>query len=201
MGTAFLTATTSPPGTVPSIPTDACRTLQDDDFILTECSAILKYLADRLDSPTYPRELRPRARVNQLMDWFNTGFYRDVGYGVVYPRLLPQYAFSNPTTHADYVRRAEQRAAQWLTILDEHWLGERAYLCGADITIADYLGSSYVAICELVGLDLTPYMNVRRWINTMKARPAWDEVRGEWNAFRRSLAPQRPPGRVASGQR
>lgn len=162
--------------------------LQDDDFVLTECSAILKYLADKLHSATYPRELRARARVNQLMDWFNTGFYRDLGYGVVYPRVLRQYAFDNPATQADFVRRGERSASKWLAILDEHWLREPGFLCGAGISIADYLGSSYVAITDLVGFDLTPYPNVRRWMGTMQARPAWNEVRREWNAFRASLS-------------
>jgi glutathione S-transferase len=168
-------------------PNKSVPTLQDEDFVLTECSAILKYLADKLGSPTYPRELRSRARVNQLMDWFNTGFYRDVGYGAVYPRLLREYAFANPATQADFLTRAEQRAARWLAILDEHFLRDPGFLCGPDLTIADYLGSSYVAITNLVGIDLGSYPNVRRWMSTMEARPAWQEVRGEWNQFRSSL--------------
>jgi glutathione S-transferase len=172
--------------------------LQDEDFTLTECSAILKYLADKLHSATYPRELRSRARVNQLMDWFNTGFYRDVGYGAVYPRLLPEHAFANPATQADFLGRAEQRAAKWLSVLDAHCLRQPAFLCGADVSIADYLGSCYVSITDLVGLDLTPYPNVRRWMSTMEARPAWREVRGEWNAFRNALAAQREAAVVNS---
>lgn len=35
--------------------------LEDDDFRLTESSAILKYLADKTDSAAYPRDLQQRA--------------------------------------------------------------------------------------------------------------------------------------------
>ncbi|MCZ6532715.1 MAG: glutathione S-transferase N-terminal domain-containing protein, partial [SAR324 cluster bacterium] len=54
--------------------------LEEGDFRLTECSAILKYLADKIDSPADPKDLHQRAKVNEMMDWFNTGFYREFGY-------------------------------------------------------------------------------------------------------------------------
>lgn len=63
--------------------------LEDGDFRLTESSAILKYLAEKSESPAYPADLRQRARVNERMDWFNTGFYRDFAYGFLYPQIFP----------------------------------------------------------------------------------------------------------------
>jgi len=54
-------------------PNKSVPTLQDEDFVLTECSAILKYLAEKTSSRTYPKDLKARARVNEAMDWFNTG--------------------------------------------------------------------------------------------------------------------------------
>src|SRR6516164_661617 len=61
--------------------------LEDGDFRLTESSAILKYLADRIGSPAYPKDLKQRAKVNEVMDWINTNFYRDYAYGLCYPQL------------------------------------------------------------------------------------------------------------------
>ena len=49
-------------------PNQAVPVLQDGEFRLTESSAILKYLADRVGSPSYPRKLQMRARVNEAMD-------------------------------------------------------------------------------------------------------------------------------------
>jgi glutathione S-transferase len=114
-------------------------------------------------------------------------------YGLL--NLLPDYAFSNPTTQADFLRRAEQRAPKWFAILDTHWLSNSQFLCGPELTIADYLGSCYVAISDLVGFDLTPYPNVRRWMSTMEARPSRSEARREWNEFRASLLAQRAAAR------
>ena len=42
--------------------------LEDGDFRLTESSAILKYLADSVNSPLYPKDLKQRARVVRLAE-------------------------------------------------------------------------------------------------------------------------------------
>ena len=55
-------------------PNQLVPVLEDGDFRLTESSAILKYLADLIDSPAYPKDFKQRARVNASMDWFNTVF-------------------------------------------------------------------------------------------------------------------------------
>jgi glutathione S-transferase len=43
--------------------------LQDADLTLSECSAILKYLAEKSGAPVYPKDdLQMRARINERMD-------------------------------------------------------------------------------------------------------------------------------------
>src|SRR5581483_26555 len=64
-------------------------TLEDGDLTLTESSAILKYLADKIGSPAYPKDIKQRAKVNEVMDWVNTNFYRDWGYNLCYPQVFP----------------------------------------------------------------------------------------------------------------
>jgi len=66
-------------------PSKLVPVLEDGEFRLTESSAILKYLAEKSNSPTYPKELQARARVNERMDWINTQLCRDLAYGLVYP--------------------------------------------------------------------------------------------------------------------
>ena len=73
--------------------------LEDDGLRLTESSAILKYLAEKIDSPAYPKDLRRRAKVNEMMDWLNTGFYRDFGYGLVYPQIFPHHKRRSDEAH------------------------------------------------------------------------------------------------------
>ena len=72
-------------------PSQQVPVLEDGEFRLSESSAILKYLAEKTGSAAYPKDLQKRARIIEVMDWFNTGLYRDLGYGLVYPQILPNY--------------------------------------------------------------------------------------------------------------
>src|SRR3984893_7784078 len=52
-------------------PTKMIPLLEDGDFRLTESSSILKYLSEKNNSPAYPKHLKQRARVNEVMDGVN----------------------------------------------------------------------------------------------------------------------------------
>lgn len=151
--------------------------LQDGDFRLTESSAILKYLADKFRSATYPTELRQRARVNERMDWFNTGLYRDLGYGLIYPQVVPSHRRADDKAQAATLAWAREKAKQWLKILDEHIIGPKnRFVCGDQLTIADYLGSSMITLGEVIRLDYFLYPNIVRWLGNMKALPHWGKT-------------------------
>lgn len=155
-------------------PNRAVPVLEDGAFRLTECSAILKYLAERTGSAAYPAEPRTRARVNALMDWFNTGFYREFGYGVVYPQVLPEHAWPDPSMRGIALAKATRAARRFLDVLDRHWLdGEGWYLGGPAPNLADYMGASFVTLGELVEFDLTPWPRVEHWLDAMATRPSW----------------------------
>ena len=157
-------------------PSQQVPVLEDGDFRLTEGSAILKYLADQAGSPTYPKDLRQRARVNERMDWFNTGLYRDLGYGLIYPQVLPNYKRADDKVQSAVLAWGREKTRHWLDILDADLIGANAFVCGAEISIADYLGAAYLSVGEVVHLDFSRWKNVTRWLGTMKARPSWAKV-------------------------
>ena len=158
-------------------PSQQVPVLEDGDFRLTESSAILKYLADKIDSPAYPKDLKQRARVNERMDWFNTGLYRDLGYGLIYPQVLPHHKRADDKVQAAVLAWGREKSRNWLKILDQGLIGPRnAFVCGDAITLADYLGAAYLTVGEVIRLDYSAWPNVCRWLTTMKARPSWAKV-------------------------
>jgi len=150
--------------------------LEDGDFRLTESSAILKFLADKAGSAAYPADLRERARINERMDWFNTGFYRELGYGVIYPQIFPNYRREDAAVQSAHLAWGCEKTRRWLTILDQHILGSNAYVCGDRLTIADYLGIGMLTLGEVTRFDYAQWKNLSRWIARMKDRPSWAPV-------------------------
>jgi glutathione S-transferase len=159
--------------------------LEDGDLRLTESSAILKYLASKFELPHYPtKDLKKRAKVDEAMDWFNTQFYRDYGYGLLYPQIFPHHKRPTDEVHDGTIAWGLKNADEWFRILDKHWLGDgRAYVCGADMTIADYFGACLTTIGEVVRCDFTKYPNVCRWIDRMKGLRTWNEVNEAHHGF------------------
>jgi len=150
--------------------------LQDGDFVLTESSAILKYLADKADSPLYPKDPKKRARVNERMDWFNSNFYKDWGYNLIYPQLFPHHKRATDEAHTGALAWGKERSAAHLKALDESILGGHPYVCGSELTIADLFGAQLVCVGETIGCKVAGYKNVDAWIKRIKALPSWAKV-------------------------
>jgi glutathione S-transferase len=165
-------------------PNQAVPVLDDDGWVLTESSAILKYLADKVTSIAYPRELHMRARVNEMMDWFNTGFYREIGYHLTYPQLFPSHRREPEDSNKATVDWGREKSTEHLRILNDVYLGKgNPFLCGNIITIADYFGAAIITVGELIGNDLSAWPNVQHWVNRIKARPSWAEVNAAHDGF------------------
>src|SRR6185369_10334217 len=122
-------------------PNQLVPVLEDGDFKLTESSAI-------------PKDLKQRAKVNEMMDWFNTQVCRDWAYGFIYPQIFPSHKRQDDATQAATLAWGKERARGWLKVLDEKLIGpNNAFLCGDAVTIADYFGASFVALGEVTRCD------------------------------------------------
>lgn len=158
--------------------------LEDGDFRLSESATILRYLAEVAGSPAYPKELKRRAKVDEMLDWFNSNFYRDWGYGAIYPQVLPGHRRADAAAQAGTVSWGLEKSRHWLKVLNDHWLqGGKTYLCGSELSIADYFGTSLVTLGELIHNDFAAYPNIARWLKTMKARPSYGAVYQAFQGF------------------
>jgi glutathione S-transferase len=148
--------------------------LDDDGFVLTESSAILKYLALEHDLPVYPGALAEQIRVDEMVSWFTTNFR---GYHCIfgtYPHMIPALSALSPVTRAEMAALGAHGSKRYLTVLDRQLADGGPYVCGKAITIADYVGISQVTLADFVDFDFSPYPNVEAWIALMRQQSGWD---------------------------
>ncbi|MCZ7565596.1 MAG: glutathione S-transferase family protein [Burkholderiales bacterium] len=162
--------------------------LEDGDFRLSESAAILRYLARKSKSPAYPSELQARARVDEMMDWFNSNIYRDLAYGLVYPQVFPTHQRPTEELQRGTLAWHKERTGSWLKILDEKLIGpNKAYLTGDALSIADFQGAEMIGLGEIIRCDYAKYPNISRWMNRMKTLPSWGKVNEVFYGFAASV--------------
>jgi GST-like protein len=128
-----------------------------------ESGSILLYLANKTKR-FIPQNLRGRIVVNEWLFWQMGGLGPMTGqyghFNVYAPEKIP-YA----------IERYTKEAQRLLGVLDRQLAG-RAFIAGADYSIADMACYPWINPYSKAPLDLTPFAEVRRWHAAIAARPA-----------------------------
>lgn len=166
-------------------PSRQVPTLVDEELVMGESSAILKYLADKFDLAAYPKDLKARAKVNEAMDWFNTHFYHDYAYGVVYPQVFPHHKRASDELQKGTIAWGIEKTKTWLKVLNDHWLGQgNPYLTGDKITIADYFGAALLTCGDPIRTSFDAYPNIKAWLDRMAETASWSKCNEALWGFR-----------------
>ena len=122
-----------------------------------ESGAILMYLAEKADSPLWPRDAKKRLLIVQWL-MFQMG-----GIGPMLGQYLHFHRYAS--TRVPYgIERYRNEALRLFGVLDER-LGQVAYLAG-DYSIADIACFPWVARIDWMDIDLANFPNLHRWCIT-----------------------------------
>ena len=135
----------------------------DDGAHLAESNAILWYLAD--GTPYLPDDRLARARVLQWMFFEQYELEPAVAVARFWISILGERDRYAGELKAKW--RAGNRA---LAALDGH-LDSREWLVGATYSAADISLYAYTHVAEEGEFDLSPYPNVRAWLERVAAAP------------------------------
>lgn len=127
-----------------------------------ESGAILRYLADKFGR-FLPTGLRERVEVEQWLFWQVGGLGPMLGQNHHFRVYAPEVI---PYAQARYLKETERLYG----VLDRR-LADREFLAGA-YSIADMAAFPWTVPYKQQGIALETYPNVRRWFDTLKARPA-----------------------------
>jgi GSH-dependent disulfide-bond oxidoreductase len=127
-----------------------------------ESGAILQYLG-RKTGKFYPRDERARVMVDQWLFWQVGGLGPMAGQAIHFLRYAPE-----PIDYA--VARYSDEVNRLYGVMNER-LSHRAFLAGR-YSIADIACVGWVRVAERQGQDLGEFPHLKRWFETIRARPA-----------------------------
>ena len=150
------------------------------DFKLFESSAIMRYVDEAFEGPSLqPGDVGARALMEQWVSANNDYIKGDLGQRYLLQYFMPKGPDGTPDRAA--IDAALPDVAHHLGVFDGA-LADSAYFVGDTITLADLAVAPFLAYLHKVpeGPDLlADRANVRRWLETMAARPSFIETNPE----------------------
>lgn len=155
---AFVTL--NPHGKVPVLTDRAAATCHD--VVLSESAAILVYLAEKTEK-LLPADAIRRSKV------FEQLFFHASGLSPAFLQAFLLRLQKEPKAEAQEASRKEIERV--LTLLDKT-LENHPFVAGGAYTIADIAHFGWIWRHEALGVDLERYTHVKRWYESVFARPA-----------------------------
>ena len=158
----------NPVGKIPAI--------DDDGFTLFESNAICRYLADKHNSPIYPKGLKERATVEEWLDFGSMHVGAAVSK-VVYNRIFA--AIRKIEVDERSMKEGLEFLTRFLPIVDNQ-LAKNKYLLGNQITLADFNMLAMLDPVEAAHIDIAQYGHIVKWRNDLKKQEFYTKCHKEY---------------------
>jgi glutathione S-transferase len=152
-------------------PNGLVPTIEDDDFVLWESHAIVRYLVARhARGSLWPENPRIRADADRWMDWASTTFWpaiRTLFLGLI--RTAPDKR--DPLA----LEESRLKTAEVLQVADGY-LQARDYLAGDVFTVGDIALGCGIWRWMALPIERPALPGVQRWFDTLSRRPAYRKI-------------------------
>ncbi len=156
-----------------------------------ESGAILQYLGRKFGR-FYPADERQRAEVDQWLFWQMGGLGPMAGQAHHFRQYAPEQIQYGIDRYTNEVNRL-------YGVMDKR-LADRDYLAG-DYSIADMAAFPWVRPYRNQGQDLEDFPNLKRWFDTIAARPAVQKAVEVGQDHRNNLAEDKEAQKILFGQK
>jgi glutathione S-transferase len=158
--------------------------LVDDDFVLWESTAILRYLSAMHGNALVPSTPRGQAEVERWLAW-QLAHLGPAMKKVAFERIVKK--LTGQGTPDEAVIAAASAEFAKLTALLDTALAEREYLAGT-LSLADFALASHYSLAPVCGLDVAPYPRAQGWLARVLARDSMKRALAEAQAVLRPHA-------------
>ncbi len=155
----------NPAGEVPVL-------VEENGTIISGSYAISEYLEDIYPDVTLiGKTSLERAEVRRLIDWFDHKFDFEVTQNVLFEKVFKHY-FQCGEPNSSAIRCGKNNILYHLDYVG-HLAGERSFLAGEHITIADLAAAAHLSALDYLGDVPWEYnLGAQKWYALMKSRPS-----------------------------
>jgi GST-like protein len=147
-------------------PNNKIPVLLDGDLRIPESCAILQYLAEKYPTPLLPLDQR-RWDVIPWVYWQAANLGPNFGNKLSYTRYMQDV---DPVMKEHPLERFGSEALRLVRVLDQK-LGDKPFVCGDDMTIADIAMYPWIRGYKWSKVDITTKPRVVEWMHRVRARP------------------------------
>jgi glutathione S-transferase len=140
--------------------------MEDDDFVLWESNAIVRYLAAKhAPGSLWPTDLRQRADADRWMDWQTTTFQPAMGPAFMHLVRLPP-----EKREPSAVEPSRQKTEECVAIM-ESVLAKKRFIAGDGMTVGDIALGPAIHRWLNLPLERKASPHVERWYGEIMRRP------------------------------
>ena len=147
-----------------------------DGNVISGNYAISEYLEEAYPTPEMlPKNLKERAEVRRISDWFDTKFQKEVYQYIVTEKVFKR--FGAPVAPNSKALTAGYANLNYhMQYLD--WLAERNnYLAGDMFSFADASAAAQISVIDYLGnISWNDYPNAKIWYAKVKSRPTFKDI-------------------------
>lgn len=147
-----------------------------DGNIISGNYAITEYLEEvSKDNKLLPADIKARAEVRRLVDWFDIKFYKEVYRNIVFEKVHKRFG-SGLAPDSRILKVGLNNLNFHLEYID--WLAERHnYLAGDEFSLADVAAAAHLSVIDYLGdVPWEGYKNAKLWYSKIKSRPSFKEI-------------------------
>ena len=158
--------------------------LVDDDFVLWESTAILRYLSAKKGGALVPTSLRGQADVDRWLAW-QLAHLGPAMSKVAFERIVKKLTGQGAPDEAAVAAGSAEFVK--LTALLDAALKERDFLAGT-LSLADFALAAHFSLASMCGLDIASHPRVNSWLDRVLARDSMKRALAEAHAVMRPHA-------------
>ncbi|KAJ9465933.1 Glutathione S-transferase 1 [Diplonema papillatum] len=155
-------------------PAHCVPTLKDGETSLWESNAIMRYICTKYDGAKkfYPSDPKARGICDLVLDWRQTTLYKTIGEATYGTLGFAEISEEKAAAAVAALKRENDGGFAML----EYFLGSKPFVCGDDVTIADFAVVTGLKFLEVIPDKVTLPPKIAEYVARFNEKTKYEEI-------------------------